>query len=139
MSVRWKTATSCKFNVGSGVRQGSSFSPAMFTVFVNIFIINLRVLSVGCNVCYIGCLMYAYDIILLSATVNGLQAMLNCCFSTSTELRLQFNCAKSTCSAIGQGAAPSISDMPLGSSFISWSYLDITFISGKKFVRLILM
>ena len=44
-----------------------------------VFIINLRVLSVGCNVngCYIGCLMYADDLILLSATMNGLQAMRN--------------------------------------------------------------
>ena len=131
------TATSFKFNVGSGVRQGSSFSPAMFTVFVNIFIINLRVLTVGCKVngCYISCLMYADDLILLSATVHGLQAMLNCCFSTSTELCLQFNCAKSTCTAIGPGAAQSISDMQLGSSFISWSssfrYLGITFTGGK--------
>ena len=87
---------------------------------INIFIINLRVLSVGCNVsgCYIGCLMYADDLILLSATVNGLQAMLNCCFSTSTELRLQFNCSKSTCTAICPGAPHSISDMQLGSNFI---------------------
>ena len=94
----------------------------MFTVFVNIFIINTHV--------------DADDLILLSATVNGLQAILNCCFSTSTELRLQFNCAKSTCTAIGPSAAHSISDMQLGSSFISWSsyfrYLDITFIGGKK-------
>ena len=91
----------------------------MFTVFVNIFIINPRVLGVGCNVngCYIGCLMYADDLILLSATVNGLQAMLNCCFSTSTELRLQFNCAKSTCTAIGPGAANSISDYAVGFEF----------------------
>ena len=93
------------------------------SVFVNIFIINLRILSVGCNVngCYIGCLMYADDLILLSATVNGLQAMPNCCFLTSTELHLQFNCAKFTCMAIGPGAAHSIPDMQLGSSFISWS------------------
>ena len=85
MSVRWNTATSFKINVGSGVRQVSSFSPSMFTVFVNIFIINLHVLSVGCNVndCYIGCLMYEDNLILLSATVNDLQVMLNCCFSTS--------------------------------------------------------
>ena len=89
MSVRWKTATSFKFNVGSGVRQGSSFSTALLKVFVNIFIINLRILSVDCNAngCYIDCLMFADDLILLSATVNGLQAMLKCCFSTSTELR----------------------------------------------------
>ena len=47
--------------------------------FVNIFIINLRVFSVSWNVngCYIGCLMYADDLILLLATANGLQAMLN--------------------------------------------------------------
>ena len=72
----------------------------------------------------------------MSATVNGLLAMLNCCFSTSTELRLQFNCSKSTCTAIGPDAAHSISDMQLGSSFISWSssfrYLGITFTDGKK-------
>ena len=80
--------------------------------------------------------MYAGDLILLSATVNGLQTMLNCCFSTSTELPLQFNCAKSTCTARGLGAAHSISDMQLGSSCISWSssfkYLGITFVGGKK-------
>ena len=49
---------------------------------------------------------------------------------------MQFNCSKSTCTAIGPGAAHSISDMQLGSSFISWSssfkYLGITFIGGKK-------
>ena len=68
--------------------------------------------------------------------MNGIQAIPNCCFSTITELRLQFNCAKSTCTAIGPGAAHSISDMQLGSSVISWSssfkYLGITFIGGKK-------
>ena len=97
VSVRWKPATSSNINIFSRVRQGSSFSPAVLTVCLNIVIINLRFLSVGCNVngCYICCLMCAHDLILLSATVNELQDM-NCCFSTSTELRLQFNCAKST-------------------------------------------
>ena len=55
----WKTATDFKFNVGCVVRQMSSCSPAMFIVFVIVFIISQRVLNVGCNVngCYIGCLM----------------------------------------------------------------------------------
>ena len=81
-------------------------------------------------------LMYADDLILLSATVNGLQAMLNCCFSTRTELRLQFNYSKSTCTAICTGAAHSISVMQSGSSFISRSssfrYPGITFTGRKK-------
>ena len=112
-----------QINLASLPSYCATLSPAMFTVFVDIFIINMRVLSVGCNVndCYIGCLMYADDLILLAATVNGLQEMLNCCYSTSTELRLQFDCAKSICTTIGPGAAHSISDMQLGSSFISWS------------------
>ena len=63
---------------------GRKFALAcMFTVFVNIFIINLRVLSAGCNVngFYICCLIYADNLILMPATVNGLPAMFNCCFS----------------------------------------------------------
>ena len=75
--MRSKTATSSKFSVGSGVRQGNLFSPAMFLVIF--FIINQRILSVGCNVsgCHIGCLIYADDLILLPAAMNGLQAMLS--------------------------------------------------------------
>ena len=47
---------------------GRVFFLAMFTVFSHNFIINLRVLSVGCSVNGndIGCLMYADDLILLS-------------------------------------------------------------------------
>ena len=43
VSVRWKTATYFKFNVGSGVRQGSSFR-LLCSLFINIFIITLPVL-----------------------------------------------------------------------------------------------
>ena len=68
--------------------------------------------------------------------LNVQQAMVNCWFSSRSELRLQYNCAKSACMAIGPSAAHSISDMQLGSSIISWSssfrYLGITFIGGKK-------
>ena len=97
-------------------------------------------LGVGCNIdgCYIGCLMYSDNPSSLSDAVNGLQEMLICCFSTSTELLLQFNCAKFPCTAIDHDAALSISDMQLGSSFISrpstFKYLNINFIGGKKHV-----
>ena len=86
--------------------------------------------------------MYADDLILISATVKGLQTMLNCCYNVSVNLVLKFNCAKSSCFAIGKGHAFDISNMLLGNEFISWSssfkYLGVSFIAGKKF-RSILM
>ena len=79
--------------------------------------------------------MYADDLILISATVNGLQTMLNCCYNVSANLLLKFNCAKSSCFAIGKGHAFNIF-MQLGNDSISWSssfkYLGVSFIAGKK-------
>ena len=49
--VRWNNVISKCFTVGSGVRQGSCLSPAIFNVFINVFIIELRRLNLGCHVC----------------------------------------------------------------------------------------
>ena len=61
------------------VRQG--LSPRLFTVLINIIIAKLRDSGVGCyiNNIFIECILYADDIIVLSATVSGLQEMLNIC------------------------------------------------------------
>jgi len=67
------------FSVGSGVRQGSCSSPAIFNMFMNAFIVNLRQSDIGCHILnmYYRCLLYADDIVLLSPSVNGLQLMLD--------------------------------------------------------------
>ena len=51
---------------------------------------------------FVGCLLYADDIILLSPTVGGLQAMLDKCFEISCVLSLKFNVCKSHCMIIGK-------------------------------------
>ena len=91
--VRWRGMMSTVFSIGSGVRQGGTLSPALFNLFINVIIFNLNQSGFGCRVqrTYIGCILYADDIILLSPTVSGLQAMLNVCYASSCELRLQFN------------------------------------------------
>ena len=43
---------------------------------------------------FIGCLLYADDIILLSPSISGLQEMLDICYKTSCSVSLQFNVAK---------------------------------------------
>ena len=66
------------------------------------------------------CRLYhvADDLILISAIVNGLQTMLNCCYNASINLLLKFNSAKSSCFAIGKGHAFNISNMQLGNDSI---------------------
>jgi len=67
-AVRWNSCLSLSFLVGSGVRQGSSLSPALFSLYVNIIIVSLKSCDCGCYIrdWYFGCFMYADDIIILA-------------------------------------------------------------------------
>jgi len=59
----------------SGVRQGSVLSPSLFSVFMNLIIVNIRSHDLGCyfNRTLISCILYADDTILLSASLSVLQ------------------------------------------------------------------
>ena len=113
-------------------------STAICNIYINAFITKLREVNTGCSVngVLVGCIMYTDDLILISATVNGLQSMSNCCYNVSVNLMLKFNYAKSSCIAIGNGHAFNISNMQLGNDLISWSsslkYLCVTFNVGKN-------
>jgi len=71
--------------VFNGVRQGSVLSPTIFNVFINVFIVRLRHLSFECHLrsMFIGCLLYADDLLLICPSVRGLQTMLDVCVSTA--------------------------------------------------------
>ena len=80
-AVKWNGKISEYFKVNSGVRQGGILSPFLFNIYVNSIITLLCEKDMGCHIgnMYIGCIMYADDLLLLSASVVVLQRMLNVC------------------------------------------------------------
>ena len=61
-----------------GVRQGGVLSPALFAVYVDDIIERLNDSKLGCFIGdhYLGCIMYADDLILISVSVSILQQMI---------------------------------------------------------------
>jgi Reverse transcriptase (RNA-dependent DNA polymerase) len=101
--------------------------------------VALKLNDYGCHVnkCYIGCILYADDIILLSASVAGLQAMLDLCELTISKLQLKFNSSKCVCICFGTRLSKVvITPMKLGSEDILWvnaiKYLGVIVRDGVK-------
>jgi len=71
---------------------------------MNVFIQQLRYLGVGCCISsmFLGCVLYADDILLLSPSVVGLQSMLDKCSVLAELLSFEFNVEKSHCIVIGK-------------------------------------
>ena len=91
--VKWNGCLSDWFPVRSGVRQGSILSPNLFTAFMNIFILCIRNCDLGfyVNRSLVSCILYADDVILLSASLTVLQEMLHIVHLTASELLLEIN------------------------------------------------
>ena len=81
--------------------------------------------------------MYADDLMLLSASVSGLQQLLDVCALTANDLCLQFNDKKSHCIIVGPKHKCQPSSVLLSGKPLHWvdsvKYLGITFMSTKVF------
>jgi len=88
--VRWRNCLSEVFVVKSGKRQGGILSPVLFNMYFDTLLCELRRNGEGCYLGrhYAGCIAYADDLILLSASLCNLQSMLDVCHNVGSILLL---------------------------------------------------
>ena len=91
--VKWNSSYSERFSVTNGVRQGAVSSPLLFSVYIDGLITLLRRSGLGCRIdrFYYGVLGYADDLLLLSASRSGLQAMVTICEKFAKLRKLKFS------------------------------------------------
>ena len=73
--VKWWEQHSCRFAVTNGVRQGAVSSAISFVLYINELLALLKNSGLGCHIhgVFFGALVFADDILLLSASRSGLQ------------------------------------------------------------------
>lgn len=137
---KWNGTYSSCVNVTSGVRQGGVLSPALFNLYVNCLIVALRKLDHGCHLhgMYVGCIMYADDLLLLSGSMIDLQLMLNKCSEVGEDLGITFNAKKSKCIVVGNISPPSaMANLEFNKVVLQWDskfkYLGLWLCSAKHF------
>ena len=91
--VKWNTSYSHRFSVVNGVRQGAVSSPLLFSIYIDGLITILRRSGLGCRIdsFYYGVLGYADDLLLMSASRTGLQAMVSMCEKFAKLRKLKFS------------------------------------------------
>ena len=92
-NVRWGTSSSTSFSITNEVKQGAVLSSVLFCVYIDDLIKTLRKKKTGrwINNSFIGIIVYADDIVLLSPSIDGLQEMIDTCSDFAGKHNLSFS------------------------------------------------
>ena len=79
--VKWGSERSATFRISNGTRQGSVLSPALFAVYLDDLILELRQLGLGCHMfsLWTGAVGFADDLLLMAPSRDAMAAMLMVC------------------------------------------------------------
>ena len=105
-------------------------------VYIDTIVDALVKSDLGCHV--MGCLLYADNLILLSASVCKLQEMLNICYYVGSGIDMKFNARKSSLLCVGKHFLSNIDDLHVGNEDITWKdsikYLGVWLCYGKRLI-----
>ena len=138
--VKWNNATSFIVKLSHGVRQGGVLSPILFAVYVDDMLCKLNSSDIGCkyNGLPLAALMYADDIILISASVTQLQTLIKICDSSLEEIDLRINISKSFWIRIGCRHLCTCANLSLGTETLPVSkeiiFLGTNVVGASKFM-----
>ena len=91
--VKWEGTLSETFSITNGVKQGAVLSAILFCVYIDDLIKKLRKEKTGCWIDgnFVGIIVYADDIVLLSPSFDGLQQMIDTCSIYAKKHNLSFS------------------------------------------------
>ena len=91
--VKWNGILTKAFSIKNGVKQGAVLSATLFCIYIDDLIKELRKKRDGCwvNGGYVGIIVYADDVVLISPSIDGLQNMINSCNKYAKSHNLTFS------------------------------------------------
>ena len=137
--VKWNEYCSSFFRLSVGVRQGGVLSPYLFAIFIDDLIDRVKSSNTGCFLSFICCcvFLYADDILLLSPSITGLQALLTVCERELDDLDMRINVTKSSCVRFGSRYnEPCVELVSNHGGVIHWAnscrYLGVELVGGRS-------
>ena len=91
--MKWGNSRSTLFPIVNGTRQRSILSQALFALYVDEFLVELRRLGIGCKVAdiFMGAVGFCDDILLMAPTRDGMQVMLDTYQRFAEKFNLRFS------------------------------------------------
>jgi len=112
-AILWNSVLGECFSVICGVRQGGVLSPYLFAFYMDDVIDEVKNSGFGIYIgsVFLGCILYADDILLLSGSCVGLQRMVDICSQYGKAWDVCFNPSKSHCVIFGDSCCSSVAVM----------------------------